>query len=296
MADVKISGRVGGDLTITSTDNAADVTTFADKGATRLQFDGTAGNAYARIALDERLGRDNATAGSYSRTKRDNYLGYKFGGGTSAQFGRMQNAGKNVEKDPYITTFLETRSSIATPNAGGSNYASNSFVDHLVQVKMKAGAATVTVQYDLGDNSPSSPNPGHTGISVTGKAGPVNYWVAYNNGKADATVGNDQSNMKFGGSMKFGAIKGSINFTSSDDNGTEKDAILLMADMGLGNGVSANFSYATLDAAEDATWMRLAVTKKLSKGVKVFGGYTATDYDGATADFTKIGAGMIVKF
>jgi hypothetical protein len=299
MADIKISGRVGGHLVSTDTDGAADANVgFDDNGQTRLQFDGTMGNAYARIALDRRLSKNN-TDSPYTDQNRDNYLGYKFGGGMSAQFGRMPTAGKNIEKDPYIATFLQIRKTVAE-SATASNYGSSSFVDHVAQLKMKAGAANVTVQYDVGSKSTYSPNEGHLAIAVTGKGGPVNYWFAYNNGSADgpggSTPGNDDSNIKFGGSMKFGAIKASLNFTSSDNDGTESDSILLMADMGLGGGLSANFSYATRDAAEDATWMRLAVAKKLNKGVMVYAGYTTTDYDGATADFTKIGAGMTVKF
>ena len=94
--------------------------------------------------------------------------------------------------------------------------------------------------------------------------------------------------------MKFGAVKVSLNLTNSDNSGTTNNSTLVMADMGFGSGLSGNVSFATNKAND--TWMRLAVNKKLNKGTSVYAGYTATDYDGATADFSVVGAGMTVKF
>ena len=333
MADIKISGRVAQDLTITDTDGAADdVRGISDSGHTRLQFDGTVGNAYARIALDERLGRgdhahdtdtpaitaadlplaaDTLTSDKTStdgKTKRDSYVGYKFGGGTSVQVGRMAGAAKNLEKDPYIATFLETRSTVANSYTGGG-YGSSSFIDGLAQLKMKAGAANVTVQFGPAENTGS--NNGHIGVGVSGKAGAINYWASYNNGSADgnslAASYPSQSNIKVGGAMKFGKVKVTLNYTSMDKDaavaaeGTATDSIFVDANMGLGNGLSVNAGLATRSgdiAADDAQFIRLAVTKKLSKGVKVYGGYTTTDYDDTSknADTSEFGVGMLVKF
>jgi len=330
MADIKISGRVAQDFTITDVDGADnDARGISDSGHTRLQFDGTAGNAYARIALDERLGRDSHLhdtnlddpltltvdesektdkTSSYNGTKRDSYVGYKFGGGTSVQVGRMAGAAKNLEKDPYIATFLETRSTVANSYTGGG-YGSSSFIDGLVQLKMKAGAANVTVQFGPAENTGS--NNGHIGVGVSGKAGAVNYWLSYNNGSADgdSTAANypSQSNIKLGGAMKFGKVKVTLNYTSMDKDaaaaaeGTATDSIFVDANMGLGNGLSANVGFATRSgdvSADDATFIRLAVTKKLGKGVKVYGGLTTTDYDDAStkADTSEFGVGMLVKF
>ena len=300
MADIKVSGRVGGHLVNTDTDGGTTSMGFDDNGQTRLQFDGSAGDAYARIALDERLTRDQT---NYNAVFRDQYIGYKFGGGASFQFGRMATAGKNVEKDPYIATFLETRSTIANP-ATSSKYASSSFVDHIIQGKFKAGAAKIAVQYDVGDSSAYSPNEGHYAIAVTGKGGPVNYWFALNNGSASgpggSTPGNDDTNMKLGASMKFGKVKATFNYVSADNDGAEQTAITALADVGLGNGLSMNAGIAVRSgdvAADDATWFRVAVAKKLNKNATVYGGYTTTDYEvGGGADFSKIGAGMTVKF
>ena len=333
MADIKISGRVAQDFTITDTDGAAnDKRGISDSGHTRLQFDGTSGNAYARIALDERLGRgdhahdtdtpaitaadlplaaDTLTSDKTStddKTKRDSYVGYKFGGGTSVQVGRMAGVAKNLEKDPYIATFLETRSTIGNSYTS-SRFGSSSFIDGIVQLKMKAGAATVAVQF--GPAEYANDNNGHIGVSVAGKAGAVRYWASYNNGSADgdssAATYPSQSNIKLGGEMKFGKVKASLNYTSMDKDaavaaaGTATDSIALAANMGMGNGLSANVAFATRSgdvAADDATFIRLAVTKKLGKGVKVYGGYTTTDYDDASAkaDTGEFGVGMLVKF
>ena len=307
MADVKLSGRVGIDFTTKDTDGAAnDVRDLKDNAASRFQFDGTSGNAYARIAYDARA--------SKNLNQRDNYLGYKLGGGMSIQVGRMPTAAKNAEKDPYITTFLETRGSIA--NSYTKNiYGSNSFVDNLVQFAFKAGSAKVKVQYDPTDYAPTAGtktnNAGHIAVGVSGKSGPVAWHASYNNGSADgdntAASYGSQSNIKLGGSMKFGTVKASLNYTSMDTDaataaeGTATDSIFVDANMAMGKGLSANIGFGTRSgdvAADDADYIRLAVTKKLSKGAKVYGGYTSTDYDAASssADTSEVGIGMIVKF
>ena len=304
MADIKISGRVGLDYTIASEDTVNnDARGLSDSGHTRLQFDGTAGNAYARIALDERLSRDQTSVG---QVKRDNYLGYKWGS-TSLQAGRMGGVAKNIEKDPYIGTFLETRSSVANSYTGGG-YGSSSFVDDVLQLAMKAGSATIKIQF--GPSEYANSNNGHIGASVAGKAGAVNYWASYNNGSADgnstAVSYPSQSNIKAGGAMKFGKVKVSLNYTSMDTDGAAAtadvatDSIFIDANMGFGNGLSGNVGYGTRSgnvAADDAEFIRLAVMKKINKGTSVYGGYTTTDYDAAgDNDTDEFGVGMVVKF
>ena len=307
MADVKISGRVGMHLTTIDTDGAGDAELgLGDQGHGRLQLDASAGDAFARMAWDTRK--------SKSMTQRDQYLGYKFGNGMKAQFGRMGGAAKNIEKDPYIATFLQTRNTVAE-SVTDKKFGSSSFVDHLAQLSFKAGAAKIKVQYDIGSNSKdynlgASSNEGHLAISATGKAGAINYWASYNNSFADGNNSSNttsESNIKLGGAMKFGKVKVSLNYTSMDTDaaaaaaGTATDSILVMADMGLGNGLSANAAIATRSgdvAADDAQYLRLAVNKKLSKGVSAYAGYTSTDYDTASAkpDTSEVGVGMTVKF
>ena len=291
MADIKVSGRVGGHLTNTGSNNGnAAVTTFADNGQTRLQFDGTAGNAYARIALDERLGRDNAAAGSYTRTKRDNYAGYKASFG-KIQFGRMGGALKNIDKDPMIGTFLETR---GTAGTAGGQFGSSSFVDHLVQYSTKAAGVKVKVQYDFGDNTAATGHEGHMAVSAVGKAGPVGYYVGFNNG-TDGESSNGAQNVKLGASMKFGSVKAQVGIEQNDTNAAKLQRIQLMVGMGIGKGMNVHFGYGMNDGANDPTHIRLAVSQKLSKGASIYGGLAMAD-DSATDAVQTIGLGMTVKF
>jgi len=304
MADVKVSGRVNYNFTNHDTDGASeDVRNFTDNGHARIQFDAKSGNVFGRIARDARTDKN--------LSNRDQYIGYKFGGGMSVQAGRMANAGKNAEKDPYIATFLETRTSIANSNTA-TKYGSNGFVDNLVQLSMKAGGVKIKVQYDATENGNSN-NSGHVGIGLAGKAGAVNYHVSYNNATADGNGGNSAntnspSNIKAGANMKFGKAKVGLMYTSMDKDasatavaGESTDSILVDANFGLGSGMSVNAGYGVRDgevAADDADYFRLAFSKKLSKGATFYAGYTSTDYDAnsASADTSEVGVGMTLKF
>ena len=310
MADIKISGRVGVDFTSKGSDNPTveDSLALSDSGHTRLQFDGTAGNAYARLALDERYGRDrNGTGGTEdNRTKRDQYLGYKWGS-TSLQAGRMAGAAKNIEKDRYIGTFLETRSTIANSYTA-SAYGSSSFINDILQLGFKAGPTKIKLQFGPTDKANS--NNGHIGASITGKGGSVNYWLSYNNGSADGNGSlatyPSQSNLKVGAAMKFGKVKVSLNYTDMDTDGAPAtagvatDSLSLGADMSFGNGLSGDITYATRGgnvAADDADFLRIALMKKLGKKVAIYGGYTSTDFDAVGSfDTDEFGVGMVVKF
>lgn len=308
MADVKVSGRVGAHFASISDEgvlNTADAddaklhgfnaveagdvvgeaaTTLGDQGHTRLQFDATSGKAFARLAYDARLDKDLAP--------REAYLGYKFGAG-SVQVGRMAGALKNLEKDPYIATFLEVR---GTSGAGGGAYGSNSFVDHLVQYSTKISGLAVKVQYDAGDNASVTDNEGHMAVSVMGKAGGVKWWAGMNTADDDEQ-NNDSGNVKVGASMKFGAVKGTVQFEDTTINASDLTRILIMADMGLGQGASVNAALGNLtsDDIGDSTWVRLAYAKKLNKGTTVYAGYTSSDFDGDIS-YSIIGAGMTIKF
>ncbi len=300
MADVKISGRVGGELTFVPanssgragvTGNASDSTKasreFSDFGsANRIRFDGSIGNAYAINAYNDANGQRSS--------QRELLAGYKLSGGSSIQFGRMPTAGKNAEKDPYITTFLQVRNTAALV---GTNkiYVSNSFVNGLVQYKTKVGGGNLTVQYDPTDNYPTS-NSGHIALALTGKAGGMNYFVAYNNGTAAAGgAGNKEYNFKIGGSMKMGSAKITLVVTDTQNSaGTNKTtATTAWADFGMGNGLSVNVGYGA--NGDTGSWSRIAVNKKLNKGTNVFGGVVNSAPVSGTGA-TVFGAGMIVKF
>ena len=287
MADIKVSGRVGGHLTNTNTSPAT--TTFADNGQTRLQFDGTSGKAFARIALDERLGRDNAAGNSYTRTKRGNFAGYKFDA-ASISFGRMGGAVKNIAKDPYIGTFLEAR---GTFGMNGGQFGSSSFIDHVIQAAGKSGAVKWKVQYDIGSNTAASAHEGHTGLAVSTKVSGANVWVGYNNGRGSETTGD--TNTIVGASMKFGAIKATLQLENNKTATTDSARTLIMANMGLGNGLSANAALGTTTKDSKGTWMRVGVAKELSKGATFYGGFVSSKADGASAVNTS-GIGLTVKF
>lgn len=307
-ADLKISGRVNQQFLNKDVDGGKNTLDNKDNGHQRIQFDVKAGNAFGRFAQDAREGK--------IASDRDKFVGYKFSGATLT-YGRIANAGKNIEKDPLIATFLETRSSVANANPS-SAYSSNGFISEVAEVKMKAGGATIKLQLGLSDNDTADAtnagdsNQGYVGISATGKAGGVRWWVSSNNGEADGADGtgssplvgttNDETNLKVGASMKFGKVATSLNYNTYDIAGFETAAITVRANMGLGGGakVYAGIGLRSSDAAGsagDATWLRLAYSKKLSGGAMAYAGYTSTDYDDAgPADVSTLGVGMTIKF
>ena len=310
-ADLKISGRVNAQFTSLSTDNTAptadtDVLAQSDNGHQRIQFDVKSGDAYGRFAYDAREAKNLAN--------RDMYIGYKFGA-ASVQFGRMGNTGKNIEKDPLIATFLEERTSVAAAMGEGSAYDSNGFVSQMAQFATKVNGVAIKVQLGLSDNDKAAAgvkgatNQGHVGISATGKAGGVRWFISQNNGSADGDATgttNDDSVMKLGASMKFGKVKASLTLKSAEDNIESADAIVIRANMGFGNGLTGYAGYGINtfssgvagDVDVDATWLRLAVAKKLNKNTSLYGGYTSTSWDAIAgeSDSSEIGVGMTIKF
>ena len=321
MADVKVSGALGGDLTSnnaayanntkTTDRNDESSITFNDNGMSQVNFIVTEGNSYGKVGFNvggnanQKSSTDNATANANLSTDRgspvarDFFIGHKLGGGMKFQFGTMSGALKNMEKDPYIATFLQLRGSNGITQTN-KEFGSASFVKDLLQLTMKAGSANVKIQYDATDNDIGSHSQGHTAVGVNGKAGPVAYFVGYTNGTSGEKDADSQSNVKLGGSMKFGAIKATLMVTTSDTGATDgkEQSTVLMADMGLGNGMSVNAAYGTSDAdtdSKDGTWVRVAVAKKLSKKATVYGGYTSSKNTDADAK-TRVGAGMTVKF
>ena len=141
------------------------------------------------------------------------------------------------------------------------------------------------------------------------KAGGVNWFVGYNNGSAegDSTAASypSQTNMKLGANMKFGTVKVGVMYTSQDKDAataasdTATDSIFVDGNFGLGGGLSANVGIGTRSGdvtSDDATFLRLAVMKKLNKGTSVYAGYTSTDNDTAATDTSEMGVGMVIKF
>ena len=308
MADVKVSGRVGGYIVSAdknATLSAAEVTafkaagfnasaigvddtkattTFGDSGQSRLEFTASVGNAFAKLAYDARANKD------LGADKRENLLGYKFGS-SAVSFGRMGGAIKGLEKDPYAATFLEARGTMAVMATG---YGSNGFIDHTVQFTTKTNGVGIKVQYNPGTNNAIvGGDEGHMGLAVTGKVSGVNWWVGYNNGRGTETTGD--TNTKFGASMKFGTIKATLQLEDHKTDGFAMSRMYLAANMGLGNGLSADVALGQGSKDVKGTWTRLAVTKKLNKGTSAYAGFFTQKPDGGDAA-NVVGAGMTVKF
>ena len=300
MADVAVTGALGGSLTVNG-GGGADSRTFNDSGMSNVTFMVSEANSFAKVGLNvgpgakgvDALGNDTFNSPVY----RDFFIGTKLGNG-KISFGKMSGVSKNLEKDPYIATFLQSRSGFADTAAGGNQFGSSSYISNVVQYAMKANGLAIKVQYDPTDATPTSANSGHVGVSVAGKAGAVGYFFGYNNGNGSDTAGNSQSNIKVGAAMKMGTIKGTLMVTSSDDNGAADQGLLFTADMSMGNGLSVNLGLGQQSGdtvAGEGTWTRLGIAKKLSKKATFFGGYTGSKPKGGT-ETTKMGVGMVVKF
>lgn len=324
MADIKVSGQVGAALTFSDSDSNKGTDTDAssremgDNGLSKIVFDGTSGNAFARVGIDT---RQIMGGGSTEIGGRAFYLGYKLSG-MSISAGRMGAALAGLEGDKYNATFLELRKTAAEACTGATTC--NSFTaSPVLQIAGKAGALAYKVQLDVTDNTSSSNGQGHIAASIKGKAGSVAYFAGYNNGtgeenaataasaganadgtyKGTAAVAGDEdnkdSNMKLGASMKFGKVKATLMYMATDADGVDTTSTTVFADMGMGNGLSAGIAYGmkSSDAATDGdTFTRVAFTKSLNKGAKLFGGATIKGDDSAGTDATVFGIGMAVKF
>ena len=297
MADIKVSGRVGAALTSSDKNTGAgsDATKSSreagDQGLSKITFDGTQGNAFARVGMDIRsiMGGKNAGA---TINGRDFYLGYKFGA-MNVSYGRMPAAAAGLEGDKYNATFLQLRRTAGV--ATTSNTINDSFTNSpVLMVAGKAGSVKYKVQYDPTDNTAMSTGEGHVAVSVKGKAGPVGLFASYNNGiGTEGTPKNKDTNTKFGASMKFGSVKGTLVSYSADNDGVKDTAAAILADMSLGKGLSVGVGHGSNKAKN--TWSRLAISKSINKGTKLFGGLTSKKTNGGTTGQV-IGLGMAVKF
>ena len=299
MAEISVSGRMGGELV--DTDTGAGNLSMGDTGMARFYIDGKMGNAFAKMGYKSGFAGDLGSP----MDLREQYLGYDFGS-YSVKGGRVQGVMYTLEGDVYKGTFLQM-------SEGRSSY-NDGFINYSIQFETKVGGGKLRVNYNPTDKMvmDADGNPYTTattrtnmgsnmGVSWKGKIGGVGVFAGYNNGTDNETAGAvSQSSMKIGASMKFGAVKGTLMLSSTDTGvaTTDEDSVLVMADMGLGNGLSVNLGLGTSEAgpsAGDTTQTRLAITKQISKGVKVFGGMTTTETEGS-ADVTKTGAGMEISF
>lgn len=308
-ADMKISGRVAQDLVFSG--NGEDTRDLADWGHGRLQFDGSqeagAVTMYGRVAVDARRATNSGVGNDPTGVKgnptyRDVYVGVR-GGFGAVQAGRMAGALKNIEKDPYIATFLEARN---TNGVGGGAYGSSSFIDDMLQYSNSFGGLNFVAQYnpttdDLGEDNEDM------AIALSGDFGAVRAWAGWNNAGSD-DIGDV---VKVGASTSFGAIKVTAQYEMRDDdlnapqlvdpdapNRQPGDRIFLMGDMDFGGGLSGNVAFGMRDdeAADDEfNWYRVAVAKSLTKGATVYAGVTSQE--AVTGDdTTNFGVGATLRF
>ncbi len=252
-ADLKISGRTA--LELVSEDGNINA---QDYGNQRLQFDISQDNWFGRYALDMRYSKWFDATGSNSKF-RDFYTGVKTDVG-SFSAGRLAGAGKNIEGDRYVGTFLELRNAFVK----GGKYGSSGFVDNMIQWSNKVGGASVKVQYNPTDNGGAK---GDLGLGVKAKAGAADVFLAYNN------QGDSNTYWKIGGKMGFGDITARLVY-ENDDGQTEAASFALGADMSLGNGMVATVDYSDKGETRSEAAYRLGIYKKFSKKAHLWAGYT----------------------
>jgi len=301
-ADLKISGRVAGSLV--SQDGNIQ---FQDAGNTRLQLDASTDSGwYARMAMDQRLGRDTikvdatstGTADSYTAYNslwREQYVGLK-GGFGALQFGRMGVTGKNIEGDPFIATFLELRANAMLGGSGDGQYGSSSFVDNTIEYNNKAGDATFGIQYSPVSN-PGAKNTANAGLlaaSVKAKLAGAGVWAAYNN------LGDTGTYYKLGGDMGFGDAKVKLAYQNYDKNGS---AAVTNWNVGgefkIGAGM-VDLTYADKGASGADAFYRVAYMQKAGKQARWWVGYAQNGNAGvmgsSAGNVATYGAGARVDF
>jgi len=291
-AEVKFSGRVALDLVLEDDDD--NTRSLSDNGTARFQIDASqeAGEVtmFGRLALDmrDRVKSDGQTR--FGPEYRDRYVGIR-GNFGAVQAGRMAGALKNLEKDPYITTFLQARNTVAV--AGGS-YGSNSFVNDLLQYSNTFGGVNLVVQYNpTTDANGDSVN--DAAFLLSGKIGGADVWAGWNN-----AGDSDNENAKVGARMKIAKVAFTAQYEMRDgyvDGGPSNvrgDRVFLMGDLPFANGLSGNAA-AAANLDSDDSWYRLALNKALAKNAKLYTGVTFTNVDNGDNE-TLFGVGGELRF
>ena len=279
MADVTISGRFGGEFI--SGDNTRYM---SDKGQSRINLDAKVGDAFAHMAWKAGLATGNLAT---PFVNRDLYAGYNISNTVNVRFGKVNSMAYAIEGDRWKGTFIQ----MSGTSIVGLNNAEEL---EIVQLQAKAGGALIKVDYDPTDKTLASSNEGYWGVSVKGKMGKVGYFAALSNGDGAEATPNKETSTKVGASMKFGPTTVTAMLTNEKNaDGTKDSATYLTADTGLGKGLNVDFGFGTNKANDKQ--IRLAVSKNLNKGTKVYVGYTNEDKKTGT-DTTNVGLGMIVKF
>lgn len=291
-AELKFSGRVALDLVLA--DEVESTRSLSDNGTARFQIDASqeAGEIvmFGRIALDmrDRVKSDGQTR--FGPEYRDRYVGIR-GAFGSVQAGRIAGALKNAESDPYITTFLEARNTIAV---GGGKYGSNSFVDDIIQYSNTLGGIGIVLQYNpTTDNTGDSNN--DAAVLLSGTMGSVGLWAGWNN-----AGDSDNDNIKVGAKTKFGKLGLTAQYEMRDgyvDGAAANlfgDRMFLMGDLPFDNGYSGNVAVG-VNFDSDDTWFRIALNKALTRQAKLYTGVTFSDVD-AGENETLFGVGAELRF
>ena len=273
-ADLKISGRVA--MELVSEDGNINA---RDYGNQRLQLDWADESGFmGRVALDMRQTKfESSTGGS---ELRDYYTGYKGGFGT-LMAGRLAGAGKNIEGDKYVGTFLELRNAFVK----GGSYGSSSFINNMIEYNNKFGDSVVKLQYNPTDNGGAK---GDLGASIKAKLAGAGVFAAYNN------QGDTNTYWKVGGNMKFGEFNTRLVY-ENDDGQAEAASWVLGADMGFGNGWTGTVDYSDKGELRTESAYRVGVYKKFSKKAHMWAGYTQNGTSSTTtAAFAAYGVGFRV--
>ena len=277
-ADLKISGRVA--MELVSEDGAI---LAKDYGNQRLQMDWADESGFmGRIALDMRQSKFTAPGSEF----RDYHTGYKGGFGT-LMAGRLAGAGKNIEGDMYVGTFLELRNAFVK----GGSYGSSSFINNMIEYNNKFGDAVFKLQYDPTENGSTAVGgkKGDLGASIKAKLAGANVWAAYNN------QGDTDTYWKLGGDMKFGEIKVRAVYENDDGATGDEASWALGADMGFGNDWTGTVDYSDKGKNRAEAAYRVGVYKKFSKKAHMWVGYTQNGTSSSTtADIAAYGVGFRV--
>lgn len=271
-SDLTVSGRVGGDLTNSTSGNG-----FSDSGQSRVQFDAKdASGWYARIAFDMRQ--------DHYAERRDSFIGTSVGGG-KLQFGRMANTGANLEKDAFIATFLQLRGGAVDTG----KYGSGSFIDANINYTTNLGGAKLGVDYILDDVVAHGADTGHYGLALSGKAGSMYYYLGMNNGDGSAATTGGVT--KAGIKMPLGGMNLAVGYDSVDD-AAKTAKMHLGVDMKMGGGM-LDVTFADKGKDNTNSFYRIAFMKKASDSVEWHAGLSQ---NGFASNDQAIGAGVTVKF
>lgn len=241
-----------------------------------------------------------------SLQKREMMIGLK-GGFGEVQFGRLKTAYKytgGVKYDGYTASNLEARGLVMSGKVGkgaiGNAAGHNGFVSDSLAYKVKSGAISFWLTYDMDTGGSASDTGGNAmTASVKYKAKNWEAFVAVADDDNDGAAGDSYSSTKFGGQYKVGAHKISLQIEGADANGTDVDYMYVNYDMKMGkNTFTASIGTQETDGAPgaDLDFTRLALKHKFSKKTSAWIGFVAVGVDAAGNDEDVTSLGMRVDF